>query len=151
MGNEADYTKTPSTSVEASPKGRLAKTNTSASTNAGTIATTSVVRKSEAHIKTEERITMPTKMKKQKNEPQACPQSWSQNHWRASFRTAHGCRKRDNRPFNKKQTQQAQEKTMQIYQANNLCTPRRLDTCTDRDCTQAIRQLIANPSVAKSK
>ena len=39
---------------------------------------------------------------------------------------------------------------MQSYQANNPRTlPRRLDTCTGRECTQANRQLIANPSVTK--
>jgi len=88
-------------------------------------------------------------MKIQKNELLACPHTWSQSHWRASFRTAHGCRKGDNIPFNKKQTQPTQEKTMQSYQAINPRMPRRLDTYTDRECTQANRQLIANPSVAK--
>jgi len=58
MGNEANYTKTPSTSVEASTKGELTKTNTSEATSAETTTTTSDAgKKPEAHTKTEERIT----------------------------------------------------------------------------------------------
>jgi len=57
MGNEANYIKTPSTSVEASPKVELEETNTSEATSAETTATTLDAWKPEARIKTEEEIT----------------------------------------------------------------------------------------------
>ena len=153
MGNETDYTKTPSISVKASPKGELAETSTSEATSAkittfvtnvekaatrGAGATAAEVyaaavanpttsasatepatttkattldtwKKPEAQMKTDERITKSTKMKTQKNEPRACPQTWSQNHGCASFRTALECRGGDTRPFSKKRAQPSQK------------------------------------------